>query len=54
MRITEVWECPRCGTQQGIGLPARFTKPPVCQFGHSPVEMEQKAVQALGRQEQER
>lgn len=38
--VDQMWECPKCGTQTGMGQPARM-KPPTCQWGHEPTEMEQ-------------
>lgn len=38
--IDQRWECPRCGSQVGMGAPAQM-RPPKCQWGHAATEMEQ-------------
>jgi hypothetical protein len=46
LTIDHVWECPRCGSQVGIGQPGFFTSPPRCCGG---IEMEQKSLEAFGK-----
>lgn len=46
----ETWECPTCGAQQGFGPGGKAAIVPKCQFGHKPVEMEQKFASAMPRE----
>jgi hypothetical protein len=40
MVIDQMWECPKCGMQFGMGPPARL-QPPTCSSLHEATEMEQ-------------
>jgi hypothetical protein len=45
-----VFECPQCGTQIAMGDeggPEVTGKPPICEYGHTKTEMEQKLPAAF-------
>ncbi len=45
VEIDQLWECPVCGAQMGMGSPGRLS-PPTCRLAHEATEMEQKNVEA--------
>lgn len=47
--VDQLWECPKCGTQMGMGPPAKMT-PPWCGSGHDRTEMEQIKPERFGQQ----
>jgi hypothetical protein len=51
-KVDQVWECPKCGAQMGMGSPGKLC-PPRCAIGHAPTELEQVAVSRFGRQFEE-